>query len=81
MENSNDKTAEYLNAAIEIFKNNIILLCNQHHCDLSLNIDVLVKIYVHENQLNLTWATDESYSLDVSTSGSRTAGIYVTGLL
>lgn len=81
LENSSDKNAEFLNATIEIFKNNIILLCNHQNCDLSVNMDVMVKIYVHEHQLNLTWTTDESYSLDLSTSGSRTAGIYITGLL
>lgn len=68
-----------MNAAIDIFKSNIILLCNRQECDLSLNMDVIVKIYVHEHQLNLTWTTDEGYSLDVSTIGSRRAGIFVTG--
>lgn len=65
-----DKTKRYLKDISDIFIENIIKECHQN-CTIPSTTEVLIKIFVNSIDLSLKWETDESYSLEVSTIGSK----------
>lgn len=65
------ETKIYLEAISDLLVDNLRKECH-NNCTSSRNVaSVLVRIYVNSYDTILTWSTDESYSLDITTDGMR----------
>lgn len=65
------ETKSYLEAISDLLLDNLRKECH-NNCTASRNVaSVLVRIYVNAYDTILTWSTDESYSLDITTVGMR----------
>lgn len=63
-----NNTQPYINEISKIFMSNIKRECI-NDCTSAASTDILIQLFVELNETQITWHTDESYSIEVITRG------------
>lgn len=63
------ETKSYLEAISDLLVENLQKECQNNCTDKQVDANVLVRIYINTYETILTWTTDESYSIDITTKG------------
>lgn len=78
---TNTNGLDYLNAIDGIFLDNIANECENKQCVLESENEVVVQYSINIFDDTLTWDTDESYSLAISTEGQSICDILSDSLI